>query len=102
MITGPVNHGLYIILSYKLTSPSLHVIYQLHPSIFIVSTISFFIYHLIIAIISSLLYRLSHQSVLAFSEAEVLYVICGLNKQFFLIVDSQKKTICRPTPFWIQ
>ena len=58
-------------------------------------------HRLIVATTSSPLYRLSHQSILAISGAKVLCVACKPNKQFALILGSQEKTICRPTPFQI-
>ena len=50
---------------------------------------SFSLYRLIVALTSSLLYRLGYKSALALVGAEVLHVACE-PKQFALIVGSQK------------
>ena len=48
------------------------------------------LYYLIIAITLSLLCQIIYKSALAFSKVKVLYVVFELNKQFALIVGSQK------------
>ena len=92
MITGPVSHGLHMIL---------HMIYRLILHFFTTSAINSFSHQHIATTTSSLLYRLGHQSILALFGAEILLVTCNPNKQFALILGSREKTICRPTPFQI-
>ena len=69
MITGPADHGLYVI--------------------FLSTAMISFLYRLIIAMTSSPLYRLDYTSALALSRTEVLRVACK-PKQFALIVGSQR------------
>ena len=80
-ITELLDHGLYVI--------------------FLATAMSSSSYRLIVATTSSPLYQLGDKSALALSGAEVLRVACEPNKQFALIVSSQRKTTCRPTPFRI-
>ena len=75
MITGPVDHGLHVILSPDLTSPGLNVTYQLHPLIYTASALNSSSYLHIIVTISSALYQLGYQLALALSGAEVLCII---------------------------
>ena len=74
MITRLVDHGLHVILSRNLTSPGLHVTYQLHPSIYTTSAMNSSSHRCIVATTSSFLYRLGHQSTLVLSGAEVLCI----------------------------
>ena len=74
MITRPINHGLHVILSRELTSPILHMTYQLHPLIYTTSALNSSLHHQIVAISSRSSYKLGHQSALAFFGAELLCV----------------------------
>ena len=86
MIEGPADHGLY-------------VTYQLHPFVLksympqphlprhryeLFFVLPYRCYNLISP------YRLSYQSALALSGAEVLHIACEPNKQFALIVGPQR------------
>ena len=77
VITGPVNHELHVILPRDLIRNLSTSSFNLHC----------FRYELLFTI-SSPLYRLGHQLTLALPGAEVLRVICKLNKQFAWIVSS--------------
>ena len=88
--------------SYVSLTLDLHMSCLLYLSILTIFTISpSSSYCLIVVTTSSFLYQLGHQSTLALSGVEVLRIACEPNKQFVLIVSSQKKAIYRPTPFWI-
>ena len=69
IITGPANHGLYVIFFATAMSSSLSC--------------------LIVTTTSSPSYRLGYKSALVFSGTEVLCIAYEPNKQFALIIGSQ-------------
>ena len=83
MITEPVDHGLHVILSRELISSGLHMTYQLHPSIYIISALNSSLHRRIVATTSSPLYRLGHRSALALSRVEVLRITDYLQTNAF-------------------
>ena len=93
IITGPIDHGLHVILLHNLTLPGLHMTYQLYLSIYTASTMNFSLHHCIIVITLSLLYQLGHQSTLALSGSEVLRVVDYLQTNIFpdLVMVEQKE-----------
>ena len=105
MITGLVDHTLHLILSRELISPGLHITYQFHPSIYIVSAMNSFSHCCIITITSSPSYQFGYQIVLALFETEVLRIVDYLQTNAFpdlVVVEQeeyphalQKKTIKR-------
>ena len=88
MITGPVNHGLHVILPHPAYIWLINFIFQ----IYIAFAMNFSSDHRIVATISSLLYWLGYQLTLAHFGAEVLCVANYLQTNAFsdLVVVEQK------------
>ena len=81
MITGPVDHGLHVILSRELNPRPTHDWFIF--SFFTASAMNSSSHRRIVATTSSPLYRLGHQSALALSRAEVLRVTKYLQTNAF-------------------
>ena len=79
MITGLVDHGLHVILLHPAYIWLINFIFQIYTA----SAMNFFSHRCIIATTSSSLYRLGHQSALAFFGVKVLRVANYLQTMAF-------------------
>ena len=88
MIIGPIDHGLHVIQSREF---NYYLTYTWLIKLIILTTAMSSSSYCLIAITTlSPLYRLDPQSALLFSVTDVLHVAYELNKQFALILGSQR------------